>query len=166
MAGTDVPAAVCTFDVRRHGVPQKGETKLKLVVIDGQGGGFGRAIIEALRAKGYTGEVLAVGTNALATSAMLKAGASAGATGENAAAVNAARAQVIAGPLGLVMANSMLGECTPAMAAAIAQSPAVKVLVPAAKCGVQVAGLAPKPLGELIDDAAQKILALLEQQDG
>lgn len=54
MAGTDVPTAVCTFDVRRHGVPQKGETKLKLVVIDGQGGGFGRAIIEALRAKGYT----------------------------------------------------------------------------------------------------------------
>ena len=142
-------------------MPQKGETKLKLVVIDGQGGGFGRAIIEALRAKGYTGEVLAVGTNALATSAMLKAGASTGATGENAAAVNAARAQV-----GLVMANSMLGECTPAMAAAIAQSPAVKVLVPAAKCGVQVAGLAPKPLGELIDDAAKKILALLEQQDG
>ena len=91
-------------------MPQKGEPKLKLVVIDGQGGGFGRAIIEALRAKGYTGEVLAVGTNALATSAMLKAGASAGATGENAAAVNAARAQVIAGPLGLVMANSMLGE--------------------------------------------------------
>ena len=91
-------------------MPQKGETKLKLVVIDGQGGGFGRAIIEALRAKGYPGEVLAVGTNALATSAMLKAGASAGATGENAAAVNAARAPVIAGPLGLVMANSMLGE--------------------------------------------------------
>ena len=76
-------------------MPQKGETKLKLVVIDGQGGGFGRAIIEALRAKGYTGEVLAVGTNALATSAMLKAGASTGATGENAAAVNAARAQVL-----------------------------------------------------------------------
>ena len=134
---------------------------MKLVVIDGQGGGFGKAIIEALRAKGYSGEIVAVGTNALATSAMLKAGANAGATGENAAVVNAAHAQVIAGPLGLVMANSMLGECTPAMAQAIAQSPAMKVLVPAAKCSVQVAGLAPKPLRELIEDAAQKLLILL-----
>lgn len=136
---------------------------MKLVVIDGQGGGFGKAIIEALRAKGYSGEIVAVGTNALATSAMLKAGANAGATGENAAVVNAAHAQVIAGPLGLVMANSMLGECTPAMAQAIAQSPAVKVLVPAARCHVQVAGLAPKPLGELIEDAAQKLLCLLAE---
>lgn len=136
---------------------------MKLVVIDGQGGGFGKAIIGALRAKGYSGEILAVGTNALATSAMLKAGASAGATGENAAVVNAAQAHVIAGPLGLVMANSMLGECTPAMAQAIAQSPAVKVLVPAAKCNVQVAGLAPAPLGELIEDAVQKLLCLLQE---
>ena len=136
---------------------------MKLVVIDGPGGGFGKAIIEALRAKGYTGDILAVGTNALATSAMLKAGASTGATGENAATVNAARADIVTGPLGLVMANSMLGECTPAMAAAIAQSPAVKVLVPAAKCNEQVAGFAPKPLGELIEDAARKVLCLLEQ---
>ena len=74
---------------------------MKLVVIDGQGGGFGKAIIEALRAKGYTGDILAVGTNALATSAMLKAGASTGATGENAATVNAARADIVTGPLGL-----------------------------------------------------------------
>ena len=158
MAGADVPTAVCAPDVGRRGTRtrrQKEETELKLVVIDGQGGGFGKAIIEALRAKGYAGDILAVGTNALATSAMLKAGASAGATGENAAAVNAARADIVAGPLGLVMANSMLGECTPAMAAAIAQSPAVKVLVPAAKCNVQVAGFAPKPLGELIDDATR-----------
>ena len=161
MAGTDVPAAVCTFDVRRRGVPQKGETKLKLVVIDGQGGGFGRAIIEALRAKGYTGEVLAVGTNALATSAMLKAGASTGATGENAAAVNAARAQVIAGPLGLVMANSMLGECSPAMARAVAESPAHKVLIPVAKCGAHIAGLPEKPLAQYIADAAELIRGLL-----
>ena len=135
----------------------------KIVVIDGQGGGFGRSLIEKLRAGGYAGEVIAVGTNAAATAAMLKAGASAGATGENAVIWNAGKAQIIAGPIGLVMANSMLGECTPAMAAAIAQSPAVKVLVPAAKCNVQVAGFAPKPLGELIDDAARKVLCLLEQ---
>ena len=152
-------------------MPQKGETKLKLVVIDGQGGGFGRAIIEALRAKGYTGEVLAVGTNALATSAMLKAGASAGAhrrkcrRGKRRARPGDCRGPPL-GPVCLWAQPACWAECTPAMAAAIAQSPAVKVLVPAAKCGVQVAGLAPKPLGELIDDAAKKILALLEQQDG
>lgn len=142
-------------------MPQKGETKLKLVVIDGQGGGFGRAIIEALRAKGYTGEVLAVGTNALATSAMLKAGASAGATGENAVIWNAGKAQIIAGPIGLVMANSMLGECSPAMATAIASSPAHKVLIPATRCGASIAGLPELPLADYIADAARRILELI-----
>ena len=91
---------------------------MDIVIIDGQGGGFGRALIEALRAGGVTQEIVAVGTNALATSAMLRAGASAGATGENAVIVNAARARILAGPIGLVMANSMLGECSPAMARA------------------------------------------------
>ena len=80
---------------------------MDIVIIDGQGGGFGRALIEALRAGGVTQEIVAVGTNALATSAMLRAGASAGATGENAVIVNAARARILAGPIGLVMANSM-----------------------------------------------------------
>ena len=77
---------------------------MDIVIIDGQGGGFGRALIEALRAGGVTQEIVAVGTNALATSAMLRAGASAGATGENAVIVNAARARILAGPIGLVMA--------------------------------------------------------------
>lgn len=103
---------------------------MDIVIIDGQGGGFGRALIEALRAGGVTQEIVAVGTNALATSAMLRAGASAGATGENAVIVNAARARILAGPIGLVMANSMLGECSPAMARAVAESPAHKVLIP------------------------------------
>ena len=89
---------------------------MRIVVIDGQGGGFGRALIEKLRAAGCRQEIIAVGTNAMATSAMLKAGATAGATGENAVIVNAGRADVLAGPLGLVMANSLLGECSPAMA--------------------------------------------------
>ena len=87
---------------------------MDIVIIDGQGGGFGRALIEALRAGGVTQEIVAVGTNALATSAMLRAGASAGATGENAVIVNAARARILAGPIGLVMANSMLGRPWPA----------------------------------------------------
>ena len=132
---------------------------MDIVIIDGQGGGFGRALIEALRAGGVTQEIVAVGTNALATSAMLRAGASAGATGEN--AVNAARARILAGPIGLVMANSMLGECSPAMARAVAESPAHKVLIPVAKCGAHIAGLPEKPLAQYIADAAELIRGLL-----
>ena len=133
---------------------------MELVVIDGQGGGYGRALIAALCAAGYEGEIIAVRTNSAATSAMLKAGADAGATGENAVIVNARRAEVIAGPLGLVMADSMLGECSPAMAAAVAASRAVKVLIPAAKCGVQIAGLPSLPLADSIADAVRRILAI------
>ena len=132
---------------------------MDIVIIDGQGGGFGRALIEALRAGGVTQEIVAVGTNALATSAMLRAGASAGATGENAVIVNAAR--ILAGPIGLVMANSMLGECSPAMARAVAESPAHKVLIPVAKCGAHIAGLPEKPLAQYIADAAELIRGLL-----
>ena len=138
---------------------------MDIVIIDGQGGGFGRALIEALRAGGVTQEIVAVGTNALATSAMLRAGASAGATGENAVIVNAARARILAGPIGLVMANSMLGECSPAMATAmaraVAESPAHKVLIPVAKCGAHIAGLPEKPLAQYIADAAELIRGLL-----
>ena len=120
-----------------------------------------RAVAEALRAGGVTQEIVAVGTNALATSAMLRAGASAGATGENAVIVNAARARILAGPIGLVMANSMLGECSPAMARAVAESPAHKVLIPVAKCGAHIAGLPEKPLAQYIADAAELIRGLL-----
>ena len=129
---------------------------MRIVVIDGQGGGFGRALIEKLRTGGYTGEILAVGTNAAATSAMIKAGA----TGENAVIVNARRADVIAGPMGIVMANSMMGECSPAMALAVADSSARKVLIPVSKCGVQIGGLPELPLAEYIADAARRILSL------
>ena len=129
---------------------------MDIVIIDGQGGGFGRALIEALRAGGVTQEIVAVGTNAL-----VRAGASAGATGENAVIVNAARARILAGPIGLVMANSMLGECSPAMARAVAESPAHKVLIPVAKCGAHIAGLPEKPLAQYIADAAELIRGLL-----
>ena len=136
---------------------------MEILVIDGQGGGYGRSLIAALRAAGYEGEIIAVGTNSAATAAMLKAGASAGATGENAVIVNAARARVIAGPLGLVMADSMLGECSAAMATAVARSGARKVLIPAAKCGVQIAGLSPLPLAESIADAVRLIQAAVRE---
>ena len=160
------PAAVCTFDVRRHGVPQKGETKLKLVVIDGQGGGFGRAIIEALRAKGVHRRGACRGHKRACHLGHAEGGGQRrGHRRKCRRGKRRARPGDCRAP-GPCYGQQHAGRVHPAMAAAIAQSPAVKVLVPAAKCGVQVAGLAPKPLGELIDDAAQKILALLEQQDG
>ena len=104
------------------------------------------------------GSLLAVGTNSAATAAMVKAGASAGATGEYAVVYNAARADVLAGPIGIVLAGGMMGEFSPAMARAVAESPAQKVLVPVSRCGVQVAGLEAKPLGGYIADAAELIL--------
>ena len=134
---------------------------MHLIVIDGQGGGFGKALIAALRDAGVTEEIIAVGTNCAATTAMLKAGATAGASGENAIVVNAQRADIIAGPMGLVMANSMLGECSPAMAAAIGQSSAKKVLIPAVKCGAMIAGLPEKSLSAYIADAVEIIRNLL-----
>lgn len=135
---------------------------MTITVIDGQGGGFGRTLIELLRKRGVTQQIIAVGTNSQATSAMLKAGATMGATGENAVLVNARRAQVIAGPIGLVVANSMLGECTPAMAVAIADSPAKKVLIPVTTCGLLVAGLPEKTLSAYLADAVDLLVGMLE----
>jgi len=133
-----------------------------LLIIDGQGGGIGRALVEQIKKAKPECDITAVGTNAIATTAMLRAGADKGATGENAVKVCAAKATVIAGPIGLLMANAMLGEITPAMAEAIGTSEANKVLVPSAKCGVQIAGMpAMPPLQALIADAVEKILACL-----
>ncbi|MBU3820415.1 MAG: DUF3842 family protein, partial [Candidatus Faecalibacterium intestinavium] len=98
--------------------------KTRIVVIDGQGGGLGRQLVAALAASCPNAELVAVGTNSLATSAMLKAGAARGATGENAVIVNSRSADIIVGPLGIVIADSLLGEITPAMAAAVGQSSA------------------------------------------
>ena len=137
------------------------ENTKPILIIDGQGGGMGRALITQLRAAGCTREILAVGANAAATAAMRKAGATAGATGENAVLVNAPRAAVITGPLGIVLADSLLGECTAAMAAAVARSPAHKVLVPVSRCGVAVAGVEEMPLADYITDAVRHILALI-----
>ena len=136
---------------------------MKVIVVDGQGGGMGKAIVAQLRKRFPEMNILAVGTNSIATSAMMKAGATAGATGENAAVVNAARAEILAGPIGLVMANSMLGECSPAIACAVAESRAQKVLIPVSKCGAWIAGLPEKPLAAYISDAVALILELLKQ---
>lgn len=131
-----------------------------IVVVDGQGGGIGRTLVEKLLPRLQNGDsLLALGANALATAAMLKAGAHQAATGENAIVLGALSADVIAGPIGIVLAHAMLGEITPAMAAAIGSSRAHKVLVPVQRCRVSVAGCRDLALGTLIDEAVQAILA-------
>ncbi|WP_024833436.1 DUF3842 family protein [Ruminiclostridium josui] len=127
---------------------------MRIAIIDGQGGGIGKLIIEKLRASfGNEIELLALGTNALAASLMLKAGANEGASGENAILINASKVDIIIGTIGIVCANSMLGELTPVMAAAIAQSPAVKILIPLNRCNIMVTGTCDEPLPHHLDDA-------------
>ena len=132
---------------------------MKIVVIDGQGGSLGKALVEGI--KGLDGcEIYAVGTNSIATSAMLKSGADFVATGENPVVVNCRDADIIAGPIGIIAADSLLGEITEKMAAAVAKSGAVKVLIPVSRCSVTVAGVQDMPMGELIKIAVEKIKIL------
>lgn len=134
---------------------------MRIAVIDGQGGGVGRSLVAALREKlAYSHVILALGSNAVATSAMVKAGADEGATGENAVVYNAGRVDVIAGPIGIVMANALLGEVTPNMARAVAESSATKVLIPMEKCQVHVVGTVSRPLHQSVEQAAGYICSL------
>ncbi|HWI54405.1 MAG TPA: DUF3842 family protein, partial [Desulfobacteria bacterium] len=114
---------------------------MRIAVIDGQGGGIGKYIIERLRREiPEDTEILALGTNALAAGAMLKAGANEAASGENAICFNAERVNIIVGPLGIVMANAMLGEITPKMAESVSTSRSVKVLLPITRDDIVLAG--------------------------
>ncbi len=133
---------------------------MKIAVIDGQGGGLGSAIIQKLSEKiSSEDEILALGTNAIATSQMMKAGAKSGATGENAIFVNASRVDVIAGPIGILLANAMLGEITPRMAQAIAASRAHKIVLPITTCNVEVVGKNEKDsLPNLIEQLVTRIV--------
>ncbi len=135
---------------------------MRIAVIDGQGGGVGKLIVEKLRiAFGNGIGILAMGTNALAASLMLKAGANEGASGENAIVYNAPKVDIIIGSIGIVCANSMLGELTPAMARAISESDAAKVLIPLNRCNILVAGIKEEPLPHYIDDAIAIVGKLL-----
>ena len=133
-----------------------------VLVIDGQGGGLGRQLVAAIAAACPEAELTAVGTNSLAASAMLKAGAARAATGENAVVVNCRHADVIVGPIGIVIADALLGEITPAMAAAVCQSGAKRVLVPINHCENYVVGVPEQPVSQLVSAAAQKVKALCE----
>jgi hypothetical protein len=129
-----------------------------VMVMDGQGGGIGRAIIRRLRdAFGEEVEILALGTNSVATSQMMKAGANRGATGENAIVRTAPEADLIIGPLGIIIANAMMGEVTPEMSKAIGSSKALKVLIPLTQERVDIVGLSGEPLPHLIDQVIDLI---------
>ena len=132
----------------------------KVLVIDGQGGGLGRQLVSALAAACPEAELTAVGTNSLAANAMLKAGASRAATGENAVVVNCRRADVIVGSIGIVIADALVGEITPTMAAAVCQSGAKRVLVPINHCENYVVGVPDQPVSQLVAAAAQKVKEL------
>lgn len=129
----------------------------KILIIDGQGGMLGKQIVEAVRRILPESEITAVGTNIAATSSMLKAGADNGATGENAVIVCSRTADIIAGPVGIAIADSLLGEITPAMAQAVGQSGAQKVLIPVNKCNNMIVGVGSKKTSELIQEAINKI---------
>ena len=134
---------------------------MKITVIDGQGGRIGRTVIEQLKEKHGELELFAIGTNSIATSAMLKAGADYGATGENAAIVNAADSDIIIGPIGIVFANALLGEITPTIATAIGASKAYKILIPVNRCNHYVAGCTEAPMSEYIKLAINRIESML-----
>ena len=135
---------------------------MEVLVIDAQGGGIGRQVVASLKKAYPQLTVTAAGTNAMATAAMLKAGADAGATGENAVIVGCRRADVIVGPVGIVIADALLGEITPAMALAVGQSRAKRLLIPVNHCDNTVVGVADLNMGRLIQEAAARVGALLE----
>ena len=133
---------------------------LLVVVVDGQGGGMGRGLVESIKKKWPKLHVRAVGTNPLATSAMLRAGADDGATGENAVVFNARQADLLLGPIGILTPNGLLGEVSPAMAGAVGASEAVKILLPSQRCSIRLAAGDPQPLQFYLDQA----LRLLEEE--
>lgn len=137
---------------------------MNVVVMDAQGGGMGKMLVEQLKRELPGQKVIAVGANALATAAMLRAGADQGATGENAVRVCAARADLILGPIGLVLCDAMLGEITEGMALAIGRSPAHKILVPMSRCQVSIAGAPSLPMGEAVAAAVQEAVRRITAQ--
>ena len=137
---------------------------MRIAVIDGQGGGIGRVIVEKLRQElGHKCTILALGTNALATSVMLKAGANEGASGENAVINTSSKVDVITGSIAILAANSYLGELTPGMAEAIASSPAIKLLIPLNRCGIEICGLVDEPLPWQVDNLVLRVRRLYEE---
>lgn len=135
---------------------------MRVLIIDAQGGGIGRQLVAAIRQALPEAEITAVGTNSMATAAMHKAGADHAATGENAVVVACRKADVIVGPIGIVIADALLGEITPVMAAAVGQSSAKRILIPFRHCDNLVAGVASLSTGGLIQEAVDLLRELAE----
>ena len=134
---------------------------MKIVVIDGQGGRIGKLVIERINELCANHELIAIGTNSLATAAMIKAGAKKAATGENPVVVNVRKADVIIGPIGIIMANSLLGEVTEKMAVETSSSDAYKILIPVSKCNHKVVGLKDLSIDEYIEQVYNEVKAIL-----
>lgn len=136
---------------------------MNILIIDAQGGGLGKQVVTAVKQSFPEAEITAVGTNSAATSAMLKAGADHAATGENAVIVGCRRADVIVGPIGIVVADSMWGEITPAMAAAVGQSSARRILIPINHCDNIIVGVPDLSVGRLVAGVVEEIRAVREK---
>ena len=136
---------------------------MRIAVIDGQGGNIGRQLVKSIHDCFPDVVIRAIGTNSTATANMLKGGADEAATGENAAVVGARDADIIVGPIGIIIADALLGEVTPKMAEAVATSPAMKILIPLNRCEVLIAGIEDKSTSELLDDTVKKIRAIIEK---
>ena len=130
---------------------------MNILVIDAQGGGVGKQLIAAIKESLPQAHVTAVGTNSTATAAMLRAGADEVATGENAVKVCCKKADAIVGPIGIILADAMLGEITPAMAAAVAQSDAVRVLIPFKHCDNVIVGIQELNMAKLVQLAVGEL---------
>jgi len=135
---------------------------MNILVIDGQGGQLGGQIIKSIKGNFPNIDITAVGTNATATATMLKAGANQAATGENPVVVASRKADVIIGPIGIVIADAMLGEITPQMAVAVGRSDATRILLPVNKCDNLVAGVADTTMSVIIEDAIGKVKSVLK----
>lgn len=133
---------------------------MNIVIIDGQGGQLGVQLIQKIKSNQIDAIITAIGTNAIATSSMLKAGANVGATGENPVIVACRKADVIIGPIGIVIADSLHGEITPKMALAVGQSDAMRILLPMNKCDNIVAGTSTLSTSTIIEDAINQLLTL------
>lgn len=130
---------------------------MRVTVIDGQGGRLGRQLVETILARHPEHEVTAVGTNTIATAAMIRGGAHHAATGENAVVVACRTAEAIMGPIGIVIADALYGEITPAMAVAVGQSRAARILIPMTRCDNIVVGVGDLGLQALVDEAVEKL---------
>lgn len=139
---------------------------MKILIIDAQGGGIGKQLVARIKKEHPDQTVIAVGTNSIATSAMLRAGADQGATGENSVMVACRQADVIIGPIGIIIADAMLGEITPTIARTVAAADAVRILIPFNMCDTLIAGISDVSTGGLIDAAIGKLHRIINEEAG